>query len=253
MTDDASPTAIVTGSSSGIGKAIAVRLACEGYHVALNYSSDLKRAEETLAECREIDPETQLIKADIGNVESVAFLVRRAAEAFGRIDVLVNNAARVIDKAALDITEEDWDSVLDVNLKGAFFASQYAARHMIEQPGGGNIINIGAFTGIRARRNGVNTCSSKAGLMIMTQCLALELGPNVRVNTIVPGLVVTDETERRFGLSDPGVRRAREETVPMQRLGRPNDVADAVMLLLAPEANFITGQRMIVDGGQNMW
>jgi 3-oxoacyl-[acyl-carrier protein] reductase len=128
----------------------------------------------------------------------------QAAEAFGRIDVLLNNAARVIDKPVLDIMEEDWDSVLDVNLKGAFFASQHAARYMLAQPGGGNIINIGSLTGIRARRNGVNTCSSKAGLMIMTHCLALELGPNVRVNTIIPGLVVTDETERRFGLNDPG-------------------------------------------------
>jgi 3-oxoacyl-[acyl-carrier protein] reductase len=253
MTDDACPTAIVTGSSSGIGKAIAIRLACEGYHVALNYSTDSGHAEETFAECREIDPDSLLIQADIGDAIATASLVRKTAEAFGRIDVLVNNAARVIDKPVLDVTERDWDDVVDVNLKGAFFAAQHAARYMLAQDDGGAIVNIGAATGIRARRNGVNTCASKAGLMIMTQCLALELAPKVRVNTIVPGLVVTSETERRFGLSDPGVRRARAEAVPLQRLGQPEDVADAVMLLLASEARFITGQRLVVDGGQNMW
>jgi 3-oxoacyl-[acyl-carrier protein] reductase len=253
MSDDNCPTAIVTGSSSGIGKAIAVRLACEGYHVALNYSSDTGRAEEVLAECREIDPYSRLFKADIGDAAQAASLVSRTAEAFGRIDVLVNNAARVIDKPALDITEADWDSVVDVNLKGAFFTAQHAARYMLAQDDGGSILNIGSSTGIRARRNGVNTCASKAGLMIMTQCLALELGPRIRVNTIVPGLVVTSETEQRFGLSDPGALHARAATVPLQRLGQPEDIADAVMLLLASEAQFITGQRLVVDGGQNMW
>jgi 3-oxoacyl-[acyl-carrier protein] reductase len=253
MSDDNSPTAIVTGSSSGIGKAIAVRLACEGYHVALNYSADTGRAEEVLAECREIDPYSLLIKADIGDTAQAASLVRRTAEVFGRIDVLVNNAARVIDKPALDMTEADWDNVVDVNLKGAFFAAQHAARYMLAQDGGGSILNIGSSTGIRARRNGVNTCASKAGLMIMTQCLALELGPKVRVNTIVPGLVVTSETERRFGLDDPDTLNARAAAVPLQRLGQPEDIADAVMLLLASDAQFITGQRLVVDGGQNMW
>jgi NAD(P)-dependent dehydrogenase (short-subunit alcohol dehydrogenase family) len=253
MSDDACPAAIVTGSSSGIGKAIAIKLACEGYHVALNYSTDIGRAEEAFAECSEIDPDSLLIKADVSDVKAVSSLVRQAAEAFGRIDVLVNNAARVIDKPALDMTERDWDSVMDVNLKGALFAAQHAAKYMLTQDDGGVILNIRSSTGIKARRNGVNTCASKAGLMIMTQCLALELAPKVRVNTIVPGLVVTGETERRFGLSNPEVRHARAEAVPLRRLGQPEDVADAVMLLLASEARFITGQRLVVDGGQNMW
>ena len=165
----------------------------------------------------------------------------------------MNNAARVIDKPALELTEADWDAVLDVNLKGAFLCSQHAARLMLAQDDGGVILNIGASTGIRGRRNGVNTCASKAGLMIMTQCLALELAPRIRVNTIVPGLVVTTETAARFGLGDPAVRRAREEATPLQRLGQPEDIADAVMLLLSPEAEFITGQKLVVDGGQNMW
>ena len=250
---DPAPTAIVTGSSSGIGKAIAIRLACEGYHVALNYSSDDTRAQDALAECREIDPESIMVKADLRDPAAAEALVWQVGEKFGRIDVLINNAALVIDKAALDMTLEDWDSVINVNLRGAFFASQEAARVMLTQDEGGTILNIGASTGIRGRRNGVNTCASKAGLMIMTQCLALEWAPKVRVNTIVPGLIVTEETERRFGLDDATEAASRAKKVPLGRLGQPQDVADAIMLLLSAEARFVTGQKLAVDGGQNMW
>jgi 3-oxoacyl-[acyl-carrier protein] reductase len=246
-------SAVVTGSTSGIGLAIALRLADAGYQVALNYSADEQRAREALSACRDLNPRATLIKADIGSRGGAAELIEQAVAAFGRLDVLVNNAARVIDKPALEMTEDDWDRVLDVNLKGAFLCSQHAARQMLTQDDGGVILNIGASTGIRGRRNGVNTCASKAGLMIMTQCLALELAPTIRVNTIVPGLVVTDETTRRFRLDDAAVRQQREEATPLRRLGTPSDVADAVMLLLSSEASFITGQRLIVDGGQNMW
>ena len=194
-----------------------------------------------------------LVKADISDADDASDLVTRAIDAFGRLDVLVNNAARVVDKPALDLTADDWDSVVDVNLKGAFLVSQHAARQMLKQDDGGVILSIGAPTGIRGRRNGVNTCASKAGLMMMTQCLALELAPKIRVNTIIPGLVVTEETERRFGLDDPAVRRTREDAVPLRRLGQPEDVADAVMLMLASESWFISGQKIVVDGGQNMW
>lgn len=246
-------SAVVTGSTSGIGLAIALRLADAGYQVALNYSADRERAADALTACRKLNPRTELIRADIGSRGGAAELIEQAVAAFGRLDVLINNAARVIDKPALEMTEAEWDAVLDVNLKGAFLCVQRAARQMLSQDHGGVILNIGASTGIRGRRNGVNTCVSKAGLMIMTQCLALELAPNIRVNTIVPGLVVTDETTRRFRLDDPAIRQQREEATPLHRLGAPADVADAVMLLLSPEASFITGQRLIVDGGQNMW
>jgi 3-oxoacyl-[acyl-carrier protein] reductase len=250
---EARPAAIVTGSTSGIGRAIAVTLLRSGYAVVLNYSASDERAAAALAECQGIDPGVMLVKADVSDPGAAARLVARAIGAFGRLDVLVNNAARVIDKPALDMTEEDWDSVVDVNLKGAFLVSQHAARQMLTQDDGGVILNIGAPTGIRGRRNGVSTCASKAGLMIMTQCLALELGPKIRVNTIIPGLIVTEETQHRFGLDDPAVRRTREEAVPLQRLGQPEDVANAVMLMLASESRFMTGQKIVVDGGQNMW
>ena len=246
-------TAIVTGSSSGIGKAIAERLLRSGYRVVLNYSVDDERAAATLAICQRIDPSVILVKADVSSAAAVAGLVQRAVDEFGSLDVLVNNAARVLDRPFLEMTEDEWDGVLDVNLKGAFLCCQQAARQMLTQDRGGVILNVGASTGIRGRRNGVNTCASKAGLMLMTQCLALELGPKIRVNTIIPGLTLTEETEQRFGLQDPSVRREKEQQIPLQRLGRPEDVADVVTLMLSNEARFMTGQRVVVDGGQNMW
>ena len=245
--------AVITGSSSGIGRAIALRLLRSGYSVMLNYSADDVRAASALAECRRVDSAVALVKADVSNPHDVSDLMQQTIDAFGRIDVLVNNAARVIDKPALEMTENEWDRVVSVNLKGAFLCSQHAARQMMKQDDGGVILNIGASTGLRGRRNGVNTCASKAGLMVMTQCLALEFAPKIRVNTIIPGLIVTEETERRFQLNDIAVRRTREDTVPLQRLGQPADVGDAVILMLTDQARFITGQKLVVDGGQNMW
>lgn len=246
-------TAIVTGSSSGIGKAIALRLLRSGYAVVLNYSTDDERASTTLTECQATGGPAIMVKANIGTSAGATHLFGRAVQEFHRIDVLVNNAARVIDKPALELTEDDWDRVLDVGLKGAFLCSQLAARHMLQQDDGGVIINIGTSTGIRGRRNGVNTCASKAGLMVMTQCLALELGPKVRVNTLIPGLTYTDETRIRFHLDNADVRSAQEGTIPLGRLGQPQDVADALMLLLSDEARYLTGQRLIADGGRFMW
>jgi NAD(P)-dependent dehydrogenase (short-subunit alcohol dehydrogenase family) len=251
--DTGERVAVVTGSSSGIGKAIALRLLTAGYGVVLNYSTDDERAATALAEAKDISPRVLLAKADVSNAQAAAGLIEHAVETFGRLDVLVNNAARVIDRPALEMTEHDWDRVVGVNLRGAFLCAQHAARQMLQQDEGGLILNVGASTGIRGRPRGINTCASKAGLMMLTQCLALELGPKVRVNTVIPGLTITEETEQRFGLGDPEVRRAREEAVPLKRLGRPEDVADAVMLLLSNEARYINGQKIVVDGGQYMW
>jgi 3-oxoacyl-[acyl-carrier protein] reductase len=246
-------TAVITGSTSGIGKAIALRLLGAGYNVVLNYASDDDRAAAALAECERVGGSVRLIKADVGDSQSASRLIESTADEYDSLDVLVNNAARVIDRPILEMTEDEWDSVINANLKGAFLCSQRAARYMIRQQEGGTIINIGASTGIRGRLNGVNTCASKAGLMLMTQCFALEFGPKIRVNTIVPGLTQTPETEQRFRLDDLEARRLRAESVPLRRIGQPSDVADAVMLLLSDQARFITGQRLIVDGGQYMW
>jgi 3-oxoacyl-[acyl-carrier protein] reductase len=196
------PSAVVTGSTSGIGMAIALRLIREGYRVVLNYAHDDRRAASALEEARNSGENCILVRADLSRPGDAVSLIEQTVDNFGRLDVVVNNAALVADAPVLDMTEAQWDNVFNVNLKGAFLVAQAAARQMLSQDSGGAIVNIGASTGMRARRNGVNTCASKAGLMIMTQCLALELAPKIRVNTIIPGLVVTDETRSRFGLDD---------------------------------------------------
>jgi NAD(P)-dependent dehydrogenase (short-subunit alcohol dehydrogenase family) len=251
--NDAGRTALVTGSTSGIGMAIAIHLLNAGHKVVLNYSTNDQRAAEALDRCKSISPTILLVKADVSDSDAVASMMRQIIGTFGTLDILINNAARVIDRPMLEMTEAEWDQVVNVNMKGAFLCAQSAAQLMMRQSDGGVILNIGASTGIRARRNGINTCSSKAGLMLMTQCLALELAPKVRVNTIIPGLTLTEETGHRFRLNDPDVLRAREESIPLQRIGRPEDIADAVLMMLSDEARFITGQRIVVDGGQNMW
>src|SRR6266436_3349807 len=225
-------TVVITGSTRGIGKALALRLARQRYNVVLNYASDDTEAKATLRLCQQETPSVLLVKADVSNKQAVETLMQESIRVFHSLDVLINNAARVIDKPLHELAEEDWDQVIDTNMKGVFLCSQIASAYMLQQDDGGVILNIGASTGIRGRRNGVNTCASKAGLMIMTQCLALELVPKIRVNTIVPGLVVTRETTVRFHLDDPAVRKGREQAIPLHRLGRTEDVADAVMLLL---------------------
>jgi 3-oxoacyl-[acyl-carrier protein] reductase len=246
-------TVVITGSTKGIGKAIALRLAKQHYNVVLNYTSDEEQAQETLKLCQQEHPEVLLVKADVSNKRAVERLMQESVRAFHSLDVLINNAARVIDKPLHALTEEDWDLVVDTNMKGVFLCSQAASTYMLQQDGGGVILNMGASTGIRGRKNGINTCASKAGIMLMTQCLALELGPKIRVNTIIPGLTRTEETEQRFHLDDPGVLRARTETIPLQRIGTPEDIANAITMLLSHEAGFITGQKIVVDGGQYMW
>jgi 3-oxoacyl-[acyl-carrier protein] reductase len=246
-------TAVITGSTKGIGQAIALQLAREQYNVVLNYAFDDIAAQETLKLCQHETPHVLLVKADVSNKHAVETLMQESVQAFHSLDVLINNAARVIDKPLHDMAETDWDRVIDTNLKGTFLCSQIASSYMLQQDEGGTIINIGASTGIHGRKNGINTCASKAGVMVMTQCLALELGPKVRVNTIIPGLTCTEETERRFHLSDPDVLRTRTENIPLQRIGTPEDIAKAVMLLLSDNASFINGQKLVVDGGQYMW
>lgn len=246
-------TVVITGSTKGIGRGIALRLAQDHHNIVLNYATDESQAHETFHRCEQITSQVLLVKADVSKKAEVEYLMQQCVQRFGTLDVLVNNAACVLDKSLLEMSEHEWEQVINVNLKGTFLCSQIAAMYMLQQEEGGLILNIGASTGIRARKNGINTCASKAGIMIMTQCLALELGPKIRANTIIPGLTRTEETERRFHLDDPSVLRSREEIIPLQRIGTPDDIANAVALLLTDEAGFINGQKVVVDGGQYMW
>jgi 3-oxoacyl-[acyl-carrier protein] reductase len=246
-------TVIITGSTRGIGRGIALRLARDQHNVVLNYALDEQQAQATLALCQQLNPNILLVKADISRQAEVEALMRRCVERFGSIDVLINNAARVADKPLYELTEQDWDLVVNTTMKGTFFCSQMAVKYMLQQEEGGLILTIGASTGIRARKNGINTCASKAAVMMMTQCIALELGPKIRANTIVPGLTRTEETEQRYHLDNPDVLRSRVENIPLQRIGTPEDVANTVAALLSDDMAFVNGQKIVVDGGQYMW
>jgi acetoacetyl-CoA reductase/3-oxoacyl-[acyl-carrier protein] reductase len=183
----------------------------------------------------------------------VEALVQATVDAFGAVDVLINNAGLNIDKPLHDLTDDDWDRVVDTSMKGTFLCSQIASRRMLEQETGGIILNVGASTGIRGRMNGVNYCAAKAGVMTMTKCLALELAPRVRVNCILPGLIRTGEIEHRFKLHEKQNVEAAERAIPLKRLGVPEEVADVVSFLVSDAARYITGQKILIDGGQFMF
>jgi len=151
------------------------------------------------------------------------------------------------------MSDEQWDRVVDVNLKGVFLISRAAARVMMHDGLGGQIINIASSTAISGRKNGVNYCASKAGVIVMTKCLAKELGPAIRVNCIIPGITRTPEIEHRFNLSENELYEVDKRGIPLRRIGEPSEVAGIVHFLLSPDAAYVNGQKIIVDGGEYMY
>lgn len=240
-------TVIVTGGTRGIGKAISIRLLDDGYNVVLNYRSNDDAARATMAACEKYSESALLIKADVALRESVDRLMNATIERFGGIDILINNAGRNIDKSLFEMTDVDFDTVVDANLRSVFMCSQKAARHMIDTSRQGLILNMGATTAIRGRVNGVNYCSSKAGVLAITKCLALELAPQIRVNCVIPGTIRVREVEA------PERLRAKEATIPLGRLGTTAEMAQIVSFLCSDAAVYINGQKIIVDGGQFMY
>jgi NAD(P)-dependent dehydrogenase (short-subunit alcohol dehydrogenase family) len=245
-------TVVITGGVKGIGRAIALKLAQQSYNLVLNFHRDKQSAEDTLRCCREYTDNVMLFQADVSRPTQVAAMMDTAVHTFHSLDVLINNAGVNIDRMLLDMTEEDWDVVVDTNMKGVFLCAQAAARFMLRQ-GSGLILNLGASTGIRGRANGINYCASKAGVMVMTKCLALELAPTVRVNCLLPGMARTDELVQRYQLNDPDKLRQAESTIPLQRVCEPDEVAEVAAFLLSDAARYINGQKIIVDGGQFMF
>ncbi len=246
-------TVVITGGTRGIGKAIALTLARQHrYNLILNYRADEASARQTLLECRSIHPNVHIVQADVSRRSDVEVLMQEAYSTFHSIDALINNAGINVDKPFQEMTDSDWDQVVNTNMKSVFLCSQIASSYMLQQEQEGIILNIGASTGIRGRKNGLNYCASKAGVLVMTKCLALELSPKVRVNCVIPGSVWTEETEKRHSYHDPQRLHAKEEQIPLKRIGTPEEVADVVAFLLAYEARYINGQQIIVDGGQFM-
>jgi L-rhamnose 1-dehydrogenase len=240
--------AIVTGGSRGIGRAIALGLAREGAKVVINYCNNKGAAEEVVGLIREKGGTAIAVKADTSCSQEVLGMVRETLETFQTIDILVNNAGICIFKDFLEITEEEWDKVLAVNLKGYFLCSQAVARVMVERGIKGKIICISSISSIVGGSKQAHYCASKAGINLLTKSMAIALGPyGITCNAILPGTIETDIN--REELADPKRRDYLVERVPLKRLGLPEDVVGAVIFLASEEAAWITGSTLVIDGG----
>jgi len=226
---------LVTGAAKRIGRGIALRLAREGARVAVHYHGSETEARATAAECGN----APLFQADLERVAEIERLFAAVDAHFGRIDALVNNAARFTRIPALEITEADWDFVHSVNLKATFFCCQQAARRMIAGDGG-RIVNLSSLGGLRPWSQHAHYCASKAGVIMLTRALAKAFAPRVTVNSVAPGVIP-------FGEPDDRVQRLIAKT-PAQRAGTADEIADAVVFYLTA-SDFITGQVLAVDGG----
>jgi 3-oxoacyl-[acyl-carrier protein] reductase len=234
-------TALVTGSTRGIGRAIAETLAGCGARVAV-VGRDLERSQAVAAE---LGGEAKGFAADVSDIASVVKLVSDVESAFGGVDILVNNAGLTRDNLMMRIKDDDWNAVLDTNLRGAFAATRAATRGMMKRRWG-RVINITSIVGITGNKGQVNYAASKAGLIGFTKSVAKELGSrNILANAIAPGFIETDMT----AAMTPEARAGMAGQIPLERLGSPMDVAGAVAFLASDLASYITGQVLVVDGG----
>lgn len=240
--------AIVTGGTRGIGRAIALKLADHGANIVINYRNSDKEAEELKAILEEKGVKVLTVKCDISNFEDSKNLMDKCKEVFGKIDILVNNAGITKDTLIMRMKEEDFDNVIDVNLKGTFNCAKHASAIMLKQRFG-KIINMTSIVGIAGNAGQVNYAASKAGVIGLTKSLAKELGSRgITVNAVAPGFINTDMTA---SLSEK-VKEEASKNIPLKRLGDPEDVANLVGFLASDAANYITGQVINVDGGMVM-
>ena len=237
--------AVVTGSSRGIGRAIVLRLAQDGARIVVNYRGNKAAADEVVDEILAVGGEATAVQADVSQPAEAESLIDAAKKAFGRVDILVNNAGTTRDTLLMRMTEEDWDVVIDTNLKGTFNCIKAVSRQMMRQRYG-RIVNVTSVAGIAGNAGQANYASAKAGLIGLTKTVAKELGSRgITCNAIAPGLVPTDLTA---SLPQELVDLAVERT-PLGRVGTAEDMAAAVAFLASDEASFITGQVLAVDGG----
>ncbi len=238
-------TAIITGGSRGIGRSICIALAKEGANIVTCYENSADAAEETVKICRDMGVLAKAVKTDVTDSEAVCKMVNMAKEEYGSIDILVNNAGVTKDNLMLKMTEEDFDLVMDTNLKGAFLFTKYVSKFMLKQRSG-KIINISSVVGIRGNAGQVNYSASKAGLIGMTKSVSKELASRgITCNAVAPGFIETDMTAKLPG----DVVDEMKKTIPMRRMGQAEDVANTVVFLASENAGYITGQVICVDGG----
>lgn len=240
--------AVVTGAGTGIGRGIALELGRRGAHVVVHCHSSRAGAEETARQILDAGSRATVIQADLMRVEECGRLIRESVQAFGGVDILVNNAAISPEVPFLEVTHELYDRVLHTNLRGPFFCAQAAARQMIAQGRGGKIIHIGSTHGLISAPGFGPYSASKGGLHTLTRQMCLELAPyRINVNCIAPGLI---EVERYFTQFPGYDRDASARLLPWGRVGLPHDIARVVAFLCSDDADFITGQVLFVDGGQ---
>ena len=240
--------ALVTGGDQGIGRAIAERLAREGADVAICYRKNKKGADEVVDSISATKRSAAAFQADVGNVSDGQRFIEQAVAALGKIDILVNNAG--LEKRAdfWDVTEEDFDAVLNVNLKGMFFVTQAVVRHLRQAGRGGKVINISSVHEELPFPHFASYCASKGGIKMLTRNLAIELAPNgITINSIAPGAIETPINTKL--LNDPVKLKELLGNIPLGRLGKPEDVAGLASFLASAESDYVTGSTFFVDGG----
>jgi NAD(P)-dependent dehydrogenase (short-subunit alcohol dehydrogenase family) len=230
---------LVTGAARRIGRGIALRLASEGARVAIHYHHSESDARATAEACRAFGQAPELFRADLENVASIARMFAEIGERLGRLDGLVNNAARFTRFDPLEITEADWDFIHAVNLKAVFFCCQHGAR-LMQRSGGGRIVNISSLGGIRPWAEHAHYCAAKAGVIMLTRALAKAFAPAITVNSVAPGVIPFEDIDERG--------KKLIEATPAGRGGTPGEIADAVAYFLKA-SEFVTGQILAVDGG----
>lgn len=244
------PVALVTGSATGVGRACVLQFAARGYDVIVNFSRSADEAAETVLKAKSLGAEVLLIQCDVSDDALVQRMISEINTKFGRLDVVVNNAATTnfIEHADLDaMTEELWDRILAVNLKGAFFVTRAAAQ-MLKKGDGGSVVNISSVAGITGSGSSIAYCASKGALNTMTKSMARSLAPEVRVNAVCPGPIES----RWIRDGNPGTSiESMVEDYPLPKASQPNDIADAV-LFFALGTSMATGQLLSVDGGQTL-
>jgi len=240
--------AVVTGASRGIGKEIAKTLAAKGATVVVNYNGSAAKAEETVKEIEALGGKAEALQCNVSDYDKAAEMMAYVVKTYGRVDILVNNAGITRDNLLMKMSEEDFDAVLNTNLKGAFNCIKHVSRQMLKQRGG-RIINISSVSGVMGNAGQANYCASKAGIIGLTKSVARELGSRgITSNAVAPGFIRTEMTD----VLPEDVKKAMGEQIPLKHFGETKDIAEAVAFLASDEAAYITGQVLHVDGGMAM-